>query len=161
MTEAARHVIRCVAMRRLALLLLLLASVTSAAQNSPASKTALDQAVRDYVGLYRADTLAEWKKLFHPQLTVVFPDAKGVIVVRNLEQFYGAQANYLPRRKSVSERLENVRIEQGRRMARVVADFIFVDEGTEFRGKLGLHLVEGSEGWKIVGIIFSYDNEEE
>ena len=148
-------------MRRLTILLLLLASVASAAQNAPASKAALDQAVRDYVGLYRTETLAEWKKLFHPQLTVVFPDTKGAIVVRNLEQFYGAQANYLPKRKSVSERLKNVRIKGGRRIARVVADFIFVDEGAESRGKLGLHLVEGSEGWKIVGIVFSYDVEDE
>ncbi|MCI0355888.1 MAG: nuclear transport factor 2 family protein [Acidobacteria bacterium] len=148
-------------MRRLAILFLLLASAVATAQNAPASKAALDQAVRDYVGLYRTETLAEWKKLFHPQLTVVFPDGKGAVVVRNLEQFYGAQANYLPKRKSVSERLENVRIEEGRRIARVVADFIFVDEGVESRGKLGLHLVEGSEGWKIVGIVFSYDKEED
>ncbi len=157
----AEDVIRCAAMRRLTILFLLLTSTVAAAQNAPSSKAALDQAVRDYVGLYRTETLAEWKKLFHPQLAVVFPDAKGAIVVRNLEQFYGAQVNYLPKRKSVSERLENVRIEEGRRMARVVADFIFVDEGVESRGKLGLHLVEGSEGWKIVGIIFSYDKEED
>ena len=148
-------------MRRLTVLLLLLASVAAAAQNSPTSKAALDQAVRDYVGLYRTDTLAEWKKLFHPQLTVVFPGAKGAIVVRNLEQFYGAQANYLPKRKSVSERLKNVRIKEGRRIARVTADFVFVDENVESRGKLGLHLVEGSDGWKIVAIIFSYDVEDE
>jgi hypothetical protein len=113
------------------------------------------------VGLYRTETLEQWKKLFHPQLTVVFPDAKGSIVVRNLEQFYGAQANYLPKRKSVSERLKNVRINEGRRIARVTADFVFVDENVESRGKLGLHLVEGSEGWKIVAIIFSYDKEED
>jgi len=148
-------------MRPLTIFLLLLTSVAAAAQNAPPSRAALDQAIRDYVGLYRAETLAEWKKLFHPQLTVVFPDAKGAIVVRNLEQFYGAQANYLPKRKSVSERLENVRIEEGRRMARVVADFIFVDEGVESRGKLGLHLVEGGDGWKIVAIVFSYDQEDE
>ncbi len=152
-------------MRPLAILVLLLAPMPSAlpaaAQNSPPSRAALDKAVRDYVGLYRTETLEEWKKLFHPQLTVVFPDAKGAIVVRNLEQFYGAQANYLPKRKSVSERLKNVRIKQGRRIARVTADFVFVDENVESRGKLGLHLVEGSEGWKIVAIIFSYDKEEE
>ncbi|MGH9603869.1 MAG: nuclear transport factor 2 family protein [Terriglobales bacterium] len=144
-------------MRRLAIFLLLLVAQPAAAQNSPESKAALEKTVRDYIGLYRTETLEEWKKLFHPQLTVVFPSEKGSIVVRNLEQFYGAQASYLPKRKWVSERLENLRIEEGRRIARVTADFVFVDENVESRGKLGLHLVEGSEGWKIVGIIFSYD----
>jgi hypothetical protein len=146
-------------MRRITIFLLLLAALPVAAQNSTESKAALEKTVRDYVGLYRADTLAEWKKLFHPQLTVVFPSEKGSVVVRNLDQFYKAQADYLPTRKLVSERLENVRIDEGRRITRVTADFIFVDEDVESRGKLGLHLVEGSEGWKIVAIIFSYDNE--
>ena len=148
-------------MKRLAIFLILFAALPVAAQNSAESKAALEKTVRDYIGLYRTETLAEWKKLFHPQLAVVFPSEKGSVVVRNLEQFYGAQANYLPKRKFVSERLENVRIDEGRRIARVTADFVFVDENVESRGKLGLHLVEGSEGWKIVGIIFSYDREEE
>ena len=152
-------------MRRVAIFFLLLAPIASglpaAAQNPPQSKAALEKTIREYIGLYRTETLEEWKKLFHPQLTVVFPDAKGAIVVRNLEQFYTAQANYLPKRKWVSERLENVRIAEGRRIARITSDFVFVDENVESRGKLGLHLVEGSEGWKIVGIIFSYDKEED
>ena len=146
-------------MRRITVFLLLLMALPLAAQNSAESRAALEKTVRDYIGLYRTETLAEWKKLFHPQLTVVFPSEKGSVVMRNLEQFYKAQADYLPTRKLVSERLENVRIDEGRRMARVTADFVFVDESVESRGKLGLHLVEGSEGWKIVGIIFSYDNE--
>ncbi|MGH9557134.1 MAG: nuclear transport factor 2 family protein [Terriglobales bacterium] len=150
-------------MRRLAIFLLLLAPIASGlpawAQNAAESKAALEKTVRDYIGLYRTETLAEWKKLFHPQLTVVFPSEKGSIVVRNLEQFYAAQASYLPKRKWVSERLENLHIEEGRRIARVTSDFVFVDENVESRGKLGLHLVEGSEGWKIVAIIFSYDHE--
>ena len=148
-------------MRRIAIFLLLFVALPTAAQNSAESKAALEKTVRDYVGLYRTETLAEWKKLFHPQLTVVFPSEKGSVVVRNLEQFYKAQADYLPTRKLVSERLENVRFDEGRRMARVTADFVFVDESVESRGKLGLHLVQGSEGWKIVGIIFSYDDEKD
>jgi len=146
-------------MRRIAIFLLLFVALPVAAQNSAESKAALEKTVRDYIGLYRTESLAEWKKLFHPQLTVVFPSEKGSVVVRNLEQFYKAQADYLPTRKLVSERLENVRIEEGRRIARVTADFVFVDESVESRGRLGLHLVEGSEGWKIVAVIFSYDSE--
>src|SRR5262245_1227624 len=148
---------RCSALKSLAIPLLLLAAAPTMAQKAPASRAAPDQVVRDYVDLYRAEILTEWKKLFHANLTVVSPGAQGVIVVRNLEQFYDAQATYLPKHRSVSERLENVRIEEGRRIARVAADFVFLDEGVESRGKLGLHLVEGSEGWKIVGIVFSYD----
>jgi hypothetical protein len=45
----------------------------------------------------------------------------------------------------------------GRRIARVSADFIFLDEGEERRGKLGLHLAEGREGWRIVAVLFAYD----
>lgn len=146
-------------MRRIAIFLLIFVALPVAAQNSAESKAALEKTVRDYIGLYRTELLAEWKKLFHPQLIVVFPSEKGSVVVRNLEQFYKAQADYLPTRKLVSERLENVRIDEGRRIARVTADFVFVDESVESRGKLGLHLVEGSEGWKIVAVIFSYDSE--
>jgi hypothetical protein len=45
----------------------------------------------------------------------------------------------------------------GRRIARVSADFVFLDEGQERRGKLGLHLAEGTEGWRIVAVLFAYD----
>jgi len=55
----------------------------------------------------------------------------------------------------VSERLENVRIDEGSRSARVSADFVFVDQGQESRGKLGLHLVETRDGWKITAVAFS------
>jgi hypothetical protein len=140
-------------------LVLLLACLPAAAQEATVART-LEDTVRDYVELYRADTLAQWKQLFHPRLIVVFPDEGGSVVVRDLEQFYAAQASYLPTRKQVSERLENVRIDRGRRMARVSADFVFVDEGAESRGKLGLHVVEGADRWQIVGIVFSYDDEE-
>ena len=41
----------------------------------------------------------------------------------------------------------------GRRIARVTADFIFIDEGDERLGKLGLHLAEGKDGWEDRGRI--------
>ena len=47
----------------------------------------------------------------------------------------------------------------GRRIARVSADFIFIDEGEERPGKLGLHLAEGQDGWRIVAVLFAYDKE--
>ncbi len=122
------------------------------------SRESLDKILKDYIGLYQKDTLDQWKTLFHPSFTVFFPGDEGEVNVRNLEEFYERQKNYFAKRKSISERLENVQILEGNRIARVTADFIFIDEGVENPGKLGLHLVEGKDGWKIVAVLFSYDN---
>jgi hypothetical protein len=126
--------------------------------NSAQSKDALQKVIKDYIGLYRADSLDQWKLLFHPSVTVIFPADDGSVNVRNLDEFFQRQKNYFATRKSINERLENMQIFEGRRIARVVTDFIFVDEGVEKSGKLGLHLVEGNDGWKIVAVLFSYDN---
>ena len=120
--------------------------------------TALQRVIDDYIKLYTKDTLIEWKKLFHPSVMVFFPGDEGTVTVRNLDEFFERQQNYFTKRKSISERLENLQIYEGRRVARVVADFIFIDEGVEKAGKLGLHLVQGNDGWKIVSVLFSYDN---
>lgn len=137
--------------------LFLFASFVIADENSAQSKEALQKVIKDYIGLYRADSLDQWKLLFHPSVTVVFPADDGSVNVRNLEEFFQRQKNFFATRKSVSERLENMQVFEGRRIARVTADFIFIDEGVEKPGKLGLHLVEGAEGWKIVAILFSYN----
>jgi hypothetical protein len=122
------------------------------------SRESLDQVLKDYIGLYQKETLDQWKTLFHPSVHVFFPAEDGAINVRNLEEFFERQKNYFAKRKSISERLENVQILEGKRIARVTADFIFIDEGVENPGKLGLHLVEGKDGWKIVAVLFSYDD---
>ncbi len=127
--------------------------------NSSESREALNKTVKDYIDLYRRDTLDQWRGLFHPAVMVVFPGEDGTVNIRNLEEFFARQKNYFAKRKSISERLVNVQIFEGRRIARLTADFIFVDEGEERAGKLGLHIVEGSEGWKIVAVLFSYDSE--
>ncbi len=74
-----------------------------------------------------------------------------------LDEFVERQRNYFATGRRISERLENVRVDMGRRIARVSADFIFVDEGEERPGKLGLHLAQGRDGWKIVAVLFAYD----
>jgi hypothetical protein len=119
---------------------------------------ALQKTLSDYIGLYRADTLDQWVKLFDPEVRIFFPGDEGTITVRNLEEFLKRQKNYFATRKSISERLENVQIFEGKRIARIVADFVFLDEGQEKPGKLGLHLVQSKEGWKIVSVLFSYDS---
>jgi hypothetical protein len=135
--------------------------VAARAEQKPAAapRPALEQVVADYVGLYARPTLDRWKTLFHESLVVAYPTEKGGIRARGLDEFFKAQKDYFDTGRKVSERLENVRIDEGRRIARVSADFVFVDEGQESRGSLGLHLIETTGGWKITSVIFSYDNE--
>jgi hypothetical protein len=129
-----------------------------AAQAEPA-QAAVERVVSDYIGLYAGPTLDRWKTLFHPAVVVAFPAEDGAITTRSLDEFFERQRDYFATGRKISERLENVRVDLGRRIARVSADFIFVDEGEELPGKLGLHLVEGSGGWKIVAVLFAYDAE--
>jgi SnoaL-like protein len=145
---------------------LLFASRLTAAAPAPAAtptpspgadESAIRAVVADYVGLYKAGTLERWKALFHPSLTVADPRADGSIRVRGLEEFYGGQKSGFESGRTQGERLENIRVEAGRKIARVTADYIYTGEGKDSRGKLGLHLVEGSAGWRIVAIVYSYD----
>lgn len=129
-----------------------------AAEADPA-QAAVEQVVANYIGLYAGPTLDRWQALFHPAVVVAFPADDGSVTTRTLAEFVERQRNYFATGRRISERLENVRIDLGRRIARVSADFIFVDEGEERPGKLGLHLVEGSNGWKIVAVLFAYDKE--
>jgi hypothetical protein len=141
---------------RIAIILLALFTVPAMLAQT-AERKELEKVVEDYIKLYTGPTLEEWKSLFHPEMIAVHPADDGSIRVRTLEEFYGAQKRAFDAGTKMSERLENVRIEEGRRIARVLADFIFVDEKGDHRGKLGLHLAQGKEGWKVVSVLFSYD----
>jgi len=125
--------------------------------SAPDDRAAIDKLVADYIGLYTRGTIDRWKELFHPALSVVSPADDGSIRVRNLETFFKAQKDRFETGRPVSERLENIRIEPGFRIARVSADFIFTDDGVSSRGALGLHLARANDGWKIVAILFSYN----
>ena len=131
----------------------------NAADNTQAiqSKKEIEKLLEDYIGLYKKESLDKWKELFDPSVIVAFPAEDDSINVRNLEEFLTRQRNFFAQRKSVSERLKNVQIFEGRRIGRIVADFVFIDEGNERRGKLGLHVVQSKNGWKIVALVFSYD----
>ena len=129
----------------------------AAGSSADAARVAVDRVVADYIGLYAGPTIDRWRTLFHPAVIVASPDEDGSIRTRTLDEFVTRQKNYFATGRRISERLKNVRIDMGRRIARVSADFIFVDEGEERPGKLGLHLVEGEDGWKIVAVLFAYD----
>jgi hypothetical protein len=131
----------------------------AASSSTDQARAAVDRVLADYIGLYAAPTIDRWRTLFHPTVVVAFPDDDGSIRTRTLDEFVTRQKNYFASGRQISERLENVRIDMGRRIARVSADFIFVDEGEERPGKLGLHLAEGEDGWKIVAVLFAYDAE--
>ncbi len=141
------------------LLAMLVAVVPAESSDADPARADVDRLVADYIGLYAGPTLDRWQTLFHPAVVVAFPDDDGSIRTRTLDEFVVRQKNYFATGRQISERLENVRVDMGRRIARVSADFIFVDEGEERPGKLGLHLAEGQDGWKIVAVLFAYDAE--
>jgi SnoaL-like protein len=135
-----------------------MASPAAGSYTDPA-RAAVDRLVADYIGLYAGPTIDRWRTWFHPAVVVAFPDDDGSIRTRTLDEFVTRQKNYFATGRQISERLESVRIDMGRRIARVSADFIFMDEGAERPGKLGLHLAEGKDGWRIVAVLFAYDVE--
>ena len=132
-------------------------SPVAAASSGDPTRAAVDTLLADYIGLYAGPTLDSWRMLFHPAVVVASPDDDGSIRTRTLDEFVTRQKNYFATGRRISERLENVRIDMGRRIASVSADFIFIDQGEERPGKLGLHLAEGKDGWKIVAVLFAYD----
>ena len=125
--------------------------------STDATRAPVDRVLADYIGLYTGPTIDRWRTLFHPAVVVASPDEDGSIRIRTLDEFVTRQKNYFATGRQISERLQNVRIDMGRRIARVSADFIFMDDGAERPGKLGLHLAEGKDGWKIVAVLFAYD----
>jgi hypothetical protein len=139
------------------LVLAMLALAHAQHARADAARAAVDRVVTDYIGLYAGPTLERWRTLFHPAVVVAFPADDGSITTRGLDEFVERQRSYFATGRAISERLENVRVDMGRRIARVSADFVFVDEGEERPGKLGLHLAEGQDGWKIVAVLFAYD----
>jgi hypothetical protein len=123
---------------------------------TPASADDLEKVVSDYVGLYRRETLSEWKKLFLPSFTVASTQEDGGVRTRSLEEFFEAQKRYFESGREIREVLENVRIDRQGRLASVWADFVLTDDGAERRGKLVLLLIEEAGHFKIQSLMFSY-----
>ena len=123
---------------------------------APAPASDLDKFIADYVGLYRRDSLTEWKKLFLPHFTVASTREDGTVGERTLEEFYEAQRRYFETGRDIKEDLSNVQIDRKGKLASVWADFVLTDNGETRRGKLVLLMIEGAEGFKIHSLMFSY-----
>jgi hypothetical protein len=139
------------------LLALALAVPAADAKAPDASEAALRRVVADYVGLYRYETLPQWKTLFLAGFSVASTNADGSVRQRNLEEFYAAQAGYLASGRAIREELENVVVERKGRLASVWADFVLTDAGEVSRGRLCLLLIEEKGAWKIQSLVFGYD----
>jgi hypothetical protein len=125
---------------------------------APSSEANLKRVVAEYVGLYRRDSLPQWRALFLPSFTVASTNADGSVRLRNLDEFYTAQERYLASGRAIEEKLENVAIERRGRLASVWADFVLTDQGETSRGKLCLSLIEERGSWRIQSLVFAYDD---
>jgi hypothetical protein len=117
----------------------------------------LSRVVADYVGLYRRETLDAWRELFLPGFTAASTRSDGSVLVRTLDEFFGAQKRYLDSGRAIREVLENPRTERHGRLASVWADFVLTDEGETSRGRLVLTLIEEKGRFRIHSLMFSYD----
>lgn len=108
------------------------------------------------MGLYRKETLSEWKTLFLPTFTSTSTNADGTVTVRTLDRFFDSQARGFAVATEMSETLENVAIDRTGRLATAWADFVFRQDGTARRGRLVLTLVETKGTWRIASVMFSY-----
>lgn len=135
-----------------------LALALAVTTQAPASEANLKRIVADYVGLYRRDSLPQWRALFLPSFTVASTNADGSVGLRNLDEFYAAQERYLASGRAIEEKLENVAVERKGRLASVWADFVLTDQGETSRGKLCLSLIEEKGSWRIQSLVFAYDD---
>lgn len=138
-----------------ALVVMALSCILTVAGAQPASDP-VRQVVDDYVGLYRAETLQEWRKLFLPTFTSTSTNGDGSTSVRTLDQFFDSQARGFAAATEMSETLEHVTIERTGRLATAWADFVFRHDGTSRRGRLVLTLIEDKGSWRIASLMFAY-----
>jgi SnoaL-like domain len=126
-----------------------------AARLAPEDDAAVRRVVDDYIGLYRKETLEQWKALFLPGFVASFTNEDGSVTSRGLAEFYESQAKGFAA-ALMSETLHNTRIERVGRLAHVFADFRFTSRGTTRPGRLMLLLIEQNGTFKIAALTFTY-----
>jgi hypothetical protein len=116
---------------------------------------AVRRVVDDYLRLYRAETLQQWRALFLPGFVAAYTNDDGSVTTRTLDEFYERQRGGFER-GAMSERLENVRVDRMGRLAHVSADFYFTSGGETRHGRLMLILVAENDRFKIASLAFTY-----
>ena len=141
----------------LAVALLSAAALPAFAQSAslPNGDAAVRRLLDDYIGLYRRETLEQWKALFLPTFTATYTNDDGSVTTRNLDQFYERQRSAFAAGE-VSETLDNVRIHRAGRLAQVAADFRFTGRGATRQGRLMLLMIEQHGELRIAALTFTY-----
>ncbi len=143
--------------RRLLLLFLGIASCVSlAAAPAPPADDPVDRLLRDYIGLYTKDTLDAWRTLFHPAFVAAFTNDDGTTTSRTLDEFVARQRNYFASGRSISEELEDVKVERQGPLAVVRAGFILHDGPTAKKGRLMMLLIRDRDRFLIQSLVFTY-----
>jgi hypothetical protein len=125
------------------------------AQQEGRSDAAVQQVLHDYIGLYRRETLDQWKTLFLPGFVASYTNDDGSVTTRTLDEFYDRQRNAFTQ-GDVSETLHNVRVQRVGRLAHVFADFRFTSRGATRPGQLMLLMLEERGKLKIAALTFTY-----
>jgi len=142
----------------LGLLLALALAVPAAHAQAPAAgDPGLQRLLDDYIGLYRRETLGEWRTLFLPSFVVAWTQPDGSTALRTLDEFWERQRQAFASARSVGEVLENVRAERHGRLASVWADFVFTSDESSRRGRLVMLCIEERGAFRIHSLLFSYD----
>ena len=136
-------------------LALALAATTAHAQPPAPSDAALQRLIDDYTGLYRRETLDQWRKLFLPSFVVASTRPDGSTQVRTLDEFFEAQREGFAS-AAMEEVLENVRSERRGPLASVWANFVFTSDGASRRGRLVMLCIAEQGVFRIHALLFSY-----
>lgn len=131
-------------------------SADSGALQVSSDAAAVQRVADAYIGLYRKETLEQWKTLFLPDFTASYTNEDGSVTTRSLDDFYERQRAAFER-GPVSERLANVRIHRAGHLAHVFADFYFASgNATERHGQLMLLMIAVKGEFKIAALAFTY-----
>jgi hypothetical protein len=137
--------------------LLWFVSPAARAAEAPASDLEAAALLKDYIGLYAEGTLEHWRELFLPGFIATSTNEDGSVTTRSLDEFYERQRKLFGPGKSVSEVLENTRVERTGKLAFVRSDFVWSDGATTRRGRLMMLLIVEHGRLKIQALTFSYN----
>ena len=140
------------------LVLGLLWVVTPAARaaDTAASDPEVAALLKDYIGLYAEGTLERWRELFLPAFIATSTNEDGSVTTRSLDEFYERQRKAFGSGRSVSEVLENTRIERTGKLAFVRSECVWTDGDVTRRGRLMLLLIVERDRLRIQALTFSY-----